>query len=340
MNKILLGNLEKVELRDVWRSEGSDFTPWLAREENLAKLGEALDLELELESQEKNVGPFRADILCKDINSQDWVLIENQIERTDHNHLGQIITYAAGLKAVTIIWVSAKFTDEHRAALDWLNEITEEGVNFFGVEIELWKIGDSPVAPKFNIVSKPNLWTHTVSQATKSIESGELTETKKLQLEYWIAFQQFMNKRQSPVRPQKPSPQHWMNFAIGRSYFVLFTVTNTREKRIGVGLAMTGPNGKAHFHLLSNEKVEIEKQFGQPLEWKELPAGTESHIMLNKFDSDLSEKDRWEDYSIWMAEMLEKFTNVFKIRIKSLDANEYLPTDDINNIEEKNPNSQ
>ena len=325
MNKISLGNLEKVDLRNVWRSEGSEFTPWLAREENLAKLGEALELELELESQEKNVGPFRADILCKDINSQDWVLIENQIERTDHGHLGQLMTYAAGLRAVTIIWVAAEFTDEHRAALDWLNEITEEGINFFGIEIELWKIGDSPVAPKFNVVSKPNLWTHTVSQATRAIEAGELTETKKLQYEYWTSLNQFMKKRQSAVRPQKPRPQHWMNFSIGRSSFGLFTVTNTTEKRIGVGLAMTGPNGKAYFHLLSNEKEEIEKQFGRELEWRELPAGIESHIMVNKLNSDLLNKQSWEEYRIWMAEMLERFTIVFKDRIRNLDANDYVP---------------
>jgi hypothetical protein len=325
MNKILLGNLEKVELRDVWRSEGSDFTPWLAREENLAKLGETLDLELELESQEKNVGPFRADILCKDINSQDWVLIENQIERTDHNHLGQIITYAAGLKAVTIIWVSARFTDEHRAALDWLNEITEEGVNFFGIEIELWKIGDSPVAPKFNVVSKPNLWTHTVSQATQRIEAGELSETKKLQLEYWTKFQTLMKKKQGSLRPQKPSPQHWMNFAIGRSNFHLFAFTNTIEKRIGIGLVVKGPNAKAHFHLLNSEKAEIEKEFGQTLDWKELPTKIESRIMLNKFDSDLADTKRWDEYCLWMAEILEKYSKVFKNRIQKLDADDYAP---------------
>jgi hypothetical protein len=327
MNKILLGNLEKVELRDVWRNEGSDFTPWLARKDNLAMLGDALDLELELESQEKNVGPFRADILCKDINSQDWVLIENQIERTDHNHLGQIITYAAGLKAVTIIWISAKFTDEHRAALDWLNEITEDGVNFFGIEIELWKIGDSPVAPKFNVVSKPNLWTHTVNQATQSIEIGELSETKRLQFEYWTKFQQFMRKRQGSLRPQKPSPKHWMNFAIGRANFHLFAFTNTIEKRVGVGLVVKGPNAKAHFHLLKNEKDEIEKEFGQALEWKELPTKIESRVMLNKSNCDLADTERWDEYCILMAEILETYSRVFKNRIQKLDADVYAPED-------------
>ncbi|MCU0858458.1 MAG: hypothetical protein MUC65_08670 [Pontiellaceae bacterium] len=129
-----LGRLKKVELRDVWKSEAQDFTPWLAREENLELLGDAIGLELELEAVEKDVGPFRADILCKETASDSWVLVENQVERTDHNHLGQIITYAAGLSAVTIVWVAKRFTDEHRAALDWLNEITGENISFFGLE--------------------------------------------------------------------------------------------------------------------------------------------------------------------------------------------------------------
>ena len=112
-----LGRLEPIELREVWISEAGDFTPWLASEENLTLLGDTIGLDLELEAQEKSVGPFRADILCKDTASNDWVLIENQLERTDHTHLGQLMTYAAGLKAVTIVWIADRFTEEHRAAL-------------------------------------------------------------------------------------------------------------------------------------------------------------------------------------------------------------------------------
>ena len=165
-----LGRLERVDLRDVWQTEDQDFTPWLAQDENIGILGETLGMELEVEAQEKDVGPFRADILCRDANSPDhesWVLIENQLERTDHTHLGQLLTYAAGLRTVTIIWVAQRFTDEHRAALDWLNEITSERYQFFGLEVELWQIGESLAAPKFNIVSKPNEW-HARRRAPRS----------------------------------------------------------------------------------------------------------------------------------------------------------------------------
>src|SRR6476646_8369797 len=148
-----LGRLERVDLREVWPTEDGDFTPWLARPENIELLGDAIGLDLEVEAQEKEVGPFRADILCKDTATNAWVLIENQLERTDHSHLGQLLTYAAGLRAVTIVWIATRFTDEHRAAIDWLNEVTAEELNFFALEIEAWRIGNSAAAPKFNVIS-------------------------------------------------------------------------------------------------------------------------------------------------------------------------------------------
>lgn len=151
---ISLGKLQKVEIRKIWPKEDANFTPWLAREENISLLSEELNLELEVQAQEERVGPFRADILCKDITSDHYILIENQFGKTDHGHLGQILTYASGLNALTVIWIAEKFVDEHRAALDWLNSITDESVSFFGIEIELYKIGDSDPAPMFNIVSK------------------------------------------------------------------------------------------------------------------------------------------------------------------------------------------
>ncbi len=134
-----------------------------------------------------------------------WVLIENQLEKTDHKHLGQIPTYAAGLKAVTIVWIAQRFTDEHRATLDWLNQVTEDKFQFFGLEVELWQIGDSAAAPKSNVVSKPNEWSRVVGAATKRIENEALTDTKKLQLKYWTELNNQLQSHPS-LRMQKPSP--------------------------------------------------------------------------------------------------------------------------------------
>ena len=153
MTRATLGRFEPVALRDIWTSEAAEFTPWLARPENLSVLGETLGIDLELEAQERSVGPFRADILCKDIATDSWVLVENQLERTDHIHLGQLLTYASGLEAVTIVWIAAQFTDEHRSTLDWLNRITDARFRFFGLEVELWRIGDSLPAPRFSVIA-------------------------------------------------------------------------------------------------------------------------------------------------------------------------------------------
>lgn len=160
----MLDKLIKLNLRDIWKDEAQDFTPWLASEDNLNLLGETLRMELELKAREQNVGPFSADILCTNKDDGSLVLIENQLDKTDHKHLGQLMTYAAGLDTVSIIWISKEFTDEHRAALDWLNEITNIEFRFFGLEIELWKIGDSSPAPKFNIVCKPNDWSRSIKK--------------------------------------------------------------------------------------------------------------------------------------------------------------------------------
>ena len=140
MKKVDLGKIEQVDVREIWDKEDTDFTPWLAQKENIERLGLALGIDLIAEAEEKEVGPFRADILCKDEATDEWVLIENQLERTDHKHLGQLLTYATGLDAVSVVWIAKEFSDEHRATLDWLNKITDEKHNFFGVKIEILKI--------------------------------------------------------------------------------------------------------------------------------------------------------------------------------------------------------
>jgi hypothetical protein len=135
-----LGRLERVELRTVWNNEATDFTPWLAKPENLEALSEALGMDLESTGTEQSVGAYRADMLCTDAFSGNSVLIENQLEKTNHSHLGQILTYSAGLNVKTVIWIASRFTDEHRAALDFLNEITEEGVSFLGLKLNFGKL--------------------------------------------------------------------------------------------------------------------------------------------------------------------------------------------------------
>ena len=231
-----LGRLEKVDLRSHWATEDQDFTPWLAQEGNLEILGNTIGIELELEAQEKDVGPFKADILCKNTATDDWVLIENQLARTDHTHLGQLMTYAAGLNAVTIVWVADRFTDEHRAALDWLNDVTEERFQFFGLEIELWRIGDSLAAPKFNIVSNPNDWSKAVGRASRRIGTEALTERQQLYQRFWTDMNRFLQDDAVGLRPQKPQPQMWTSFGIERTGMHIAAVISAQKRRISAEL--------------------------------------------------------------------------------------------------------
>ena len=318
-----LGRLESVDLRRIWGSEPGDFTPWLADEANIKLLGDTIGIELEVEAQEKEVGRFQADILCKDTAATDhWVLIENQLERTDHTHLGQLLTYAAGLDAVTIVWIAAGFTDEHRAALDWLNEIVSDKIRFFGIEIELWRIGDSPTAPKFNIVSKPNDWTKPAAGLRARFSSADLSDLRKLQLEYWKDLRELLKKHQGAVRPTKPLAQHWQTFSIGRSYFLLYANMNIRSARIGVQLVLQGADAKAHYELLRRQKDIIDDEAGERLDWRMLPDKKESQINLYRHDSDPSNRNLWKEQHQWLLDKLELFHKVFANRIKSLDASE------------------
>lgn len=324
-NKHELGKLEKIDLRNIWTSESEHFTPWLAQEDNLKLLGDTIGIELELEAQEKNVGPFRADILCKDTATDHWVLIENQLEKTDHVHLGQLLTYASGLKAVTIVWISRKFTEEHRAALDWLNEITDDHFNFFGLEVELWRIGNSPVAPKFNIVSKPNDWSKTVTVGATEARNTALTNSKILQRDFWTAFSDFVKEKNANIKTTKPAPQHWMNIAIGRSGMRLCAIASLFDSaaesfsshELRVELVLEDNNSKKYFEQLEAEKEEIEKEIGEQLMWHNPPEKRVCKIYIRK-STNLQDRNRWQEQHEWLLNKLELFYKVFAGRVKKL----------------------
>lgn len=307
-----LGRLEKLDLRTYWRRESTDFTPWLAQEENIQLLSETIGIELEVQSQEESVGPFSADILCKDTINDHYVLIENQLERTDHTHLGQLMTYAAGLDAVTIIWIAQKFTEEHRAALDWLNRITDDTFTFFGIEIELYKIGESNPAPMFNIVSKPNDWT---KQVKKSTSLQPATETKLLQQEYWQGLKDFMESRKSFVKMQNPLLQHWTNIAIGKSNFHLSASVNSRDNSLNIWLNIMGDHAKENYDKLHEISYENSlTEISADLVWDKMEGRKMSAVML-KASGDFSNREEWTKQFEWFREHLEKYTKYFKPRI-------------------------
>jgi len=316
-----LGRIERVDLRSIWTTEAEHFTPWLAQPENLEKLGETLGIDLELEAREKDVGPFRADILCKNTAEKDsWVVIENQIEKTDHKHLGQLLTYASGLRASTIVWISAEFSEEHRAALDWLNQMANKSARFFGLEIELWRIGDSPAAPRFNVVCKPNDWESTVRQAAETLTTGdEGTRSQNLRIRYWTAFRSYLQDHNSKLRPQKPSHEYWYNFGIGTSLAHTDAQILTSVNKIAVELYINSDNAKRIFHDLLKEKHSIEATIGSPLDWRELPYKKASRILLSN-SIDPYDEATWPQQFAWLQSGLEKFDQAFRPLFASHDS--------------------
>jgi hypothetical protein len=330
-----LGRLEKVDLRTVWLGEASDFTPWLAREENLKLLGDTIGIELEFSSIEKDVGLFRADILCKNTLDGSWVLIENQLERTDHNHLGQLLTYAAGLEAVTIIWIASRFTEEHRAALDWLNQITGERFNFFGLEIELWRIGESPLAPKFNVISKPNDWARNIQESARAASASEVSDHRQRQLEYWTAFKEFMEKNQSFIRCPKPKPLNSMTHSVGRTGFHLNSCVSSwnwegeRESEIRAEFCIDFDKGKEIFNFLELQKEAIEAEFGESLLWYNPPNARVCRIQIRR-TADFLNSQKWDEQHEWLRVKLEKLQQIFAPRVKSLDVSQIITGEEIN----------
>ena len=303
--------LESVELREAWPHEATDFTPWLAEEENLMLLGETLGMELELEGQEFQVGDFRVDILCQDTQDNSRVIVENQLERTDHWHLGQILTYSAGLNVRTVVWIAKEFREEHRAALDHLNEIAGGSYQYFGVEIKVWKIGDSALAPQFEIVSKPNDWIPTISQSL----SQNHWKTK-----FWERFGEHFEAVQQKWRKPKPRPESWVSFGIGAQEFSLIALLGQQKKRIGIQLVLQNEEtSDAYFHLLKEEREDIEAAFGEELEWRVRPGRKSCSVALYKNDTDPTDENAWAEQHAWMADKLTIFDEVFRQRLKDID---------------------
>ncbi|BBN96996.1 hypothetical protein DEIGR_320142 [Deinococcus grandis] len=307
-----LGRLRRLEdIRTVWPNEAQNFTPWLAEDDSLALLGETIGMELEFVGREQWVGPFRADLLCSDSSTHARVLIENQFGKTDHSHLGQLITYAAGLEAVTIVWIAERFTDEHRAALDWLNRSTAEGVNFFGLEVELWQIGSSMPAPKFNVVSQPNDWLKATTEQAEA-----LTGTDQLKLAYWQAFVEYAKPNAGPLSIKRPQAVHWMDFSVGRSGFWVGARINTQKSILTVGLYSN--LSKDYYRQLLLQKDEIEAALGFPMMWTENLGKKQSQVELRLEVPDVRDDTTWGEQHAWFLKHLQALHRVFSPRIKVL----------------------
>jgi Domain of unknown function (DUF4268) len=308
-----LGRLEPVDLRQAWPDEAKNFTPWLAEEENLSLLGSILGIQLELEAVEKQVGPFWADILAKDSVGGGWVLIENQIEITDHSHLGQILTYAAGLDVSVVVWIAREFREQHRAALDFLNRVTDENHLFFGVKVELFKIGQSSFAPNFTLVAKPNDWSKQTAAAKFAAEDS-LSPTQALYREFWTQLILKAKEVYPALAARKPYKGNWQTaerIGSGVGFAIDSNAAFVTGNRLRIEAYISGASAPSAFDWLLQRKNEIESQFGQELTWETLQ-GHEKRIALYMDGAQKKDdKNQWVDQQDWLLTNWRKLSEVF-----------------------------
>ena len=260
-----LGKIKEVDIRSVWPHEQYDFSKWLADEENIRALGEEMNLSLTDVDTEQFVGSYRCDIICKDELTGKSVLIENQLEQTNHDHLGKIITYASGLDARVVVWIVAKARAEHASAIEWLNKHTDDEISFFLIEVHAYTIGDSAPAPMFKIVEQPNDFAKTVKAIA---HKGELNETQTNRLQFWTQFNDVIEQRGKPFNKRKATYDHWYSVAIGSSQCHISIDLVNKEHRIRVGVWVS--DNKELYDCFYEHKDEIEDSAGCNFVWDRL----------------------------------------------------------------------
>lgn len=298
-----LAKLQKIDLRDVWSIE-PDFTNWLAQKENLDLLSEEIGVDIKPIKTEANVGNFKVDILAEEESSGRKIIIENQLEDTNHDHLGKIITYASGYDAEIIIWVVRDVREEHQRAIEWLNEHTDEKTGYFLIKIELWQIEGSSPAPKFDVLVSPNEWAKAIKA---SPAGGELSGTKLQQLDFWTKFKGSVRAKDTHIRLQTPRPQHWYDVSMGSSEAHVALTINSRENLLGCEIYIS--KNKELFNFLQEHREEIEKKIGEQAEW--VNAAVASRIKIKKEVSDIFSQSEAENYFVWLYEKTVLFQKVF-----------------------------
>ena len=304
-----LGSLAKKPIRSIWKKE-PEFSAWLAEDNNIALLGEAIGVDILAEETEAGVGDFSADILAKEDGGNRLVIIENQFGNTNHDHLGKLITYAAGREAKVLIWVVEDARDEHRAAIQWLNDNTPADIGFFLVQIEIYVIGESLPAPKFTVLESPNDWIKSTRQNT------HLSEREVKQGAWWAAFMDYAMDQagfRKLFNRIATRPQHFLDLPMGTSQcHISLTIT---KKHLGVELYI--PQNKELFNSLSEHKDEIEKALGFKMDWFELQEKKASRI-ITELPGDFREIVENKEFFNWYCEKAIAVRTVFAPYIKQL----------------------
>lgn len=303
--KILIENL-----REIWKNEAKDFTPWLARPENLALLGESVGVEIDEESiqTELSIGPYFADIYAHEVDAGRRIIIENQLTSSNHEHLGKLLTYAAGKDASIIIWIVQTATDEHRKAVEWLNQnfANDKEKSLFLIEMQVWKVGNE-MAPHFNVVERPNEWAKSIR------DYSDLTPMDKLKLNFWTEFNNYLRLNNPHLfHLNKPNKGHYYRIYFGSKEAVLELSVIPREKSIGVELLIK--DNKELYNSLYQERIEVENAIQSTIRWYNDKTKKAARLMVRR-SFDLKNEEEWNQAFDWFCEYGAKMLNFFKHRL-------------------------
>lgn len=312
MSTIKLVRLEEVDVRKLWSHEQYDFSNWLAKDENIDLLNEVLGLTLVDIEKEVFVGSYRCDLVASDETTGQKVIIENQLEASNYDHLGKIVTYVSGLDANVIVWIVKEAREEHRSAVEWLNNNTNKNVKFFLIEIHEYKIGDSLYAPKFEAVEKPNDF---IKNAKMQIGSGGLNKSQSERLVFWTRFNEVFVERGKPFNVRKATTDHWYDVAIGISAVHVGITLVNKEGCVGIELYIN--DDKDLFDSLNGDKSQIESELGLQLDWQMLDDKKASKIMYRIPGLNF---DDHSNYDALMNDIIDKvvmFVKVFKKHVRA-----------------------
>ncbi|MCY3923419.1 MAG: DUF4268 domain-containing protein [Chloroflexi bacterium] len=307
-----IGTFKSVDVRAIWPNEASDFTPWLA--DHMDLLGEALGLDLEVERMEASVGSFSLDILARDPGSDRKVVIENQLEATDHDHLGKLLTYAAYFKAHVIVWLAREFRPEHRAVFDWLNDRTDEQSAFFAVKVEAWRIDCSAAAPRFVPVASPNEWEHRAPQP------DELSERRQRYRQFFQALIDELREAHQFTNARVGQPQNWYQFRTGFPG-VAYSASFSRNGRASIELYIDSGDKDANenlFDQLLQRNNDISESLGEEIEWERLDNRRASRLGVRRPGQIEDNDETLGEIRGWMIEVLLKFRETFPPHLDEL----------------------
>lgn len=305
-SNIPLGRLKEVDIRELWAHEQYNFSHWLVKEENIELLNETVGLTLTDIDKEVYVGSYRCDLVAVDETTDVKIIIENQLDSTDHDHLGKIITYASGLDANVIIWIVKEAREEHKSAIEWLNNNMAKEISFFLLEIKAYRIGDSLPAPMFKVVEKPNDFI----KSNKSVKDGDLSKTQAERLNFWTEFNRVVTENGKPFNVRKATTDHWYDVAIGTSDAHISITLVNKDGTIGVELYVR--DSKDLFDNLYEHKEEIENKLGFNMHWERLDDKKASRIKSYIPGLNFNKQGNYPELMNLVIERVVKVRDVFK----------------------------